>query len=750
MGTLSFALTFWVIWMRIVSGSHWSSLSDMFVRAWSSAGEYEVGVRSDDYFEDHQIAGTGRPTLEEAVDRAAVEDVSGSSLFSRLFSWDRSHCQEVISDSIGSDESGGETSDMGKFATLRTTEVNTIPWTPMTRRSYLHQIPSLESGGTTEKSLLTTFTPVSIDQDQFSRRSILPSAVNNHALRGHDKTAIVKSKFGQILGNVNGNHRSFLGIPYAVPPVGPNRWRAAKMLTKFMEGGVLDARKFGSHCMQLNTWESSYFRELMVGLKTEPSEDCLTLNIYTPTKARLAKIGSKLPVMVFIHGGQYTTGGTSANIYDATNFVERNDVVVVSMNYRISIWGFLAGLELAEDSSAVGNYAMTDVIAALQWVKRFIRSFGGDSDNVTLAGHSAGANMVNYLVIALGQPAYVDHGLIHRAVLFSGAVGTGLVRDMIRVETDVTLQPLFDRLAHAVGCGDVADRVACLRQTRSEDLAKVGVEYDWAYHWSPVVGIADGLVPGEPMDLMRDGSFLPVPILVTDTLDDGTIFSVGEPTVTYDDYIALIQKYFGPDASHAIAEYYGRECNLDGTPFFQAASKVLRDALITCPLDQFGGLAALKSPAPVYYFRFYKPLSVAWLVSALPGIPDYGVFHGTELILLFQGLSSLTIGQAHAINHVQRRIVSFMTGGKPDDPKYPDENPALRMKAPLDMDKICYQWDKWPLNPQFLENKMGLGSVSQSDLSSALFPDTRSEFTTGQSSSLFAKSIVKTDGQSLK
>jgi carboxylesterase type B len=203
------------------------------------------------------------------------------------------------------------------------------------------------------------------------------------------------------------------------------------------------------------------------------------------------------------------------------------------------------------------------------------------------------------------------------------------------------------------------------------------------------------------------GNILPVPILVTDCLDDGTIFSVGEPTITHDDYIALIRKYFGTAAAPAIGDYYGPTPSCDGTPYFEASSFLLRDALITCPLDAFGGLAAAsEANNEVFYFRFNTPLRLAWLIGSLPYVPDYGVFHGTELILLFQGLSSLTIGQAHEVNHTQRRIMEWMKGKRPDDPKYPKENPSKQITKPLQIDKICNLWSKWPLSPEFLEAKM--------------------------------------------
>lgn len=468
---------------------------------------------------------------------------------------------------------------------------------------------------------------------------------------------------------------------------------------------VFNAKSYGNHCMQLNIWESDYFRNLLVGLSTRPSEDCLNLNIYTPTKERLARMPqgrkTKLPVMVFVHGGMFTTGGSSAAVYDPRLLVDRHDVVVVTLNYRLSIWGFLASRELEADDSGVGNYGLTDVLSALEWVHQYIAYFGGDATNVSLAGHSAGSTMVNHVLLTLNGPEYRERDLIHRVIMFSGSFRTGQTRDMLEAEEDVTIQPLFDTIVAATACSAAKDRLACLRAVPATELGNIGVQHQWAYHWGPVI---DGhYIADTPMDMVRAGDFLQVPIFVTDCIDDGTIFSVAEPTVTFNDFFNLVSKFFGTENAGEIVKYYGAQLNLDGTPYFAAASDVFRDAFFTCAADEFAGTAAYVNPAlPVYYHRFSTPLSLAWLVGSLPGVPDYGVFHGTELVLLFQGMAGLTIGQSHAVNTVQRRIVNFMRGGVPNDPKYPLDEPARIVRKPLDLNKMCYQWNQWPTSRQFL------------------------------------------------
>jgi len=565
----------------------------------------------------------------------------------------------------------------GQFTTLTNDEGSTFPWTPT----------------------LDRFNPLSSE--------VGPSdSIDFHSLSLFVGKEELKTGFGSVLGNVYSSYRTFLGIPYGEAPIGELRWMKARPY-EYTSGKVFDARKHGKHCIQLDTWKSSYFRDLMLGLDTKPSEDCLNLNVYTPSKDRLRKLPggkqNKVPVLVFIHGGMFTTGGTAANIYNPSEFVERNDVVVVTMNYRMSIWGFLASKELAEESPEVGNYGLTDVILALQWVKKYIHAFGGDPNNVTVAGHSAGSIMVNYLLFTLGTETYKRQGLIHRAIMFSGSYNTGMIRNLDEARNDVTMQGVFDRLVELVGCGEARDKVECLRDVSAESLQSVGVANDWAYHWGPVI---DGqYIRAHPKTLAERGLALNIPILITDCIDDGTVFSADEPTATYVDYLNVIKKYFGTEAVAEVAPLYKPNTSgTDGTPYFEPSSMLLRDALISCPADEFGGLLGSRG-FEVHYLRFKKPLSLAWLFTTLPGVPDYGVFHGTELLFLFQGIPQLTVAQSATINNTQRRIANFMKGGLPDDPVRPKKNPSRLLTGQLQIDPICRAWEAWPLSKEFIEDK---------------------------------------------
>src|SRR6202453_986025 len=223
-----------------------------------------------------------------------------------------------------------------------------------------------------------------------------------------DNLLVVKTEHGKVQGKMSadGQARDFLGIPYAAPPVGPLRWKPPQPAAKWQ--GVRQASSFGSRCYQQERFDDMVFRD------PGESEDCLTLNVWTPA----AKPKGKLPVMVWIFGGGFAGGGTSEPRQDGEHLT-RKRVVVVTMNYRLGIFGFFATHELASEDPhhAAGNYGLMDELAAMQWVRRNIKAFGGDPDNVTIFGESAGSFSVS---AQMASP--LAKGLFQKAIGESGAV----------------------------------------------------------------------------------------------------------------------------------------------------------------------------------------------------------------------------------------------------------------------------------------------------------------------------------------
>ena len=205
---------------------------------------------------------------------------------------------------------------------------------------------------------------------------------------------------------------AYKGVPYAEPPVGDLRWRPPQPVAKWKH--ILFARDFGPHCIQSGGYADMVFHD------PGPSEDCLTLNVWAPvpTTAKPApKHPAPLPVMVWIYGGGFTTGGTSEN-RQTGEFLAHRGVIVVSMNYRLGVFGFFAHPELAAESfnNASGNYGLMDQTAAIAWVRRNIAAFGGDPANITLFGESAGSFSVS---AQIASP--IAKGLISKAIGESGA-----------------------------------------------------------------------------------------------------------------------------------------------------------------------------------------------------------------------------------------------------------------------------------------------------------------------------------------
>ncbi|HUB51515.1 MAG TPA: carboxylesterase family protein [Terracidiphilus sp.] len=199
----------------------------------------------------------------------------------------------------------------------------------------------------------------------------------------------VKTAQGKVTGKTinNGQVRAFLGLPYAAPPIGELRWKAPQPPAKW--SGKRDATKFGAHCVQGHVFDDMVFQD------SGENEDCLFLNVYVPATADKH---SKLPVMFWIHGGGYS-GGASDEPRHNGDFLPLKGVALVTINYRLGVFGFLATTDLAKEANGTaGNYGLMDMVAALQWVRDNIARFGGDPGNVTIFGESAGSIAVSTLM----------------------------------------------------------------------------------------------------------------------------------------------------------------------------------------------------------------------------------------------------------------------------------------------------------------------------------------------------------------
>jgi para-nitrobenzyl esterase len=317
---------------------------------------------------------------------------------------------------------------------------------------------------------------------------------------------VVKTVEGPVRGKlINSDKvRAFQGIPYAAPPVGRLRWQAPQPVTSW--SAEFDATHYGHHCAQNHVFDDMVFQD-STGSNDPGSEDCLTLNVYTPAHAT-AKSG--LPVMFWIHGGGYV-GGASSEPRHNGDFLPLKGVVLITINYRLGVFGFLALPELAnEQGGSSGNYGLMDMVAALQWVKRNVAAFGGDPGRVTIFGESAGSFAVSTLMAAPSA-----RGLFHRAIGESGGA--------LNLGTFETLQSAGNR--DAAWAGETgAKNLAGLRALSTAKLLAAAGKKD-SVHFSPVI---DGKFLSESvLDTYNAGKQAKVPLLAGFNRDEGSFFATG-------------------------------------------------------------------------------------------------------------------------------------------------------------------------------------------------------------------------------
>jgi para-nitrobenzyl esterase len=249
----------------------------------------------------------------------------------------------------------------------------------------------------------------------------------------------VKTADGKVQGKTinDGKVKAFLGLPYAAPPVGDLRWKAPEPVAKWK--GERDGTTFGPHCAQGRVFDDMVFQD------AKPSEDCLFLNVYASSNSTDK---SKLPVMFWIHGGGYA-GGASSEPRHNGDFLPLKGVVLVTINYRLGVFGFLATSDLAKEANGTaGNYGLLDMVAALEWTKKNIKKFGGDPDNVTIFGESAGSFAVSTL---MASP--MARGLFHKAIGESG----GAFSDALALDPLPTREKVDDDWVASLGVKSLAE-----------------------------------------------------------------------------------------------------------------------------------------------------------------------------------------------------------------------------------------------------------------------------------------------------
>ncbi len=447
---------------------------------------------------------------------------------------------------------------------------------------------------------------------------------------------------GAVWGSVSPTMRTFFGIPFARPTSGALRFHAPVPVAPWP--GVRFALWHSTPCAQSLP---------VVGTLLPSGEDCLGVDVYTPP----AGVSHNLPVMVFVYGGGYVIG--SNNGYDPTPLVNSGKAIVVTLNYRVGPFGFLAlpGLDGESPGRTSGDYGLMDQQAGLRWVHANIAAFGGNPSNVTIFGESAGGNSVCQQV---ASPLAV--GLFERAISESGSCSGTTMQET----TEATMVQRSEAYAARVGCPDVSTMVDCLRSLPASTLLKdPSVQFgSGPVAWEPTI---DGYVePRSLDDAWRSGAYSHVPMLLGNNLNEGRLF-VGlqevpsRSAVTPAQYQASLQE-FGSSASSVLAEYPIAAYSAADL----AESAVVTDSAFACPAV-FTAREATATGQPVWTYEFADPNPP---YSGLDPFMALGDYHASELFYLFNSVNLIpaptrTAAQSAVSAQMVNAWTNFASTGQP-------------------------------------------------------------------------------------
>lgn len=388
---------------------------------------------------------------------------------------------------------------------------------------------------------------------------------------------------GALQGAVEYNMNVFKGIPYAAPPVGDLRWRPPQPAASWV--GMRDASQFGDSCPQ------PYVKNLSTGLQLPGNEDCLKLNVFAPKNP-----GKDLPVMVWIHGGGLLVDGAKDAQFTPINLV-KNGVIVVTFDYRLGTLGFFASKELIAEAKAkgepVGNYGTMDQIAVLKWVKRNIAAFGGNPDNVTIFGESAGGRSVTWLMVSEAA-----RGWFHRAIAESAQQSPirGLTEKRLGMAPGAEIGSKF---MSSLGVKSLKE----LRSLPVQKLVLTGADFEKGEFGSSMI---DGqIIKGDPVPLFAAGQQAKVPFMIGTNSWDSSFLVPAQPTM------AGLAKMLREDPK-ILTQLYGNvrdKCiapsDAMGDMLYRGSTKFLADSM--------NGIA----PGYAYYFDYLTKN----IRQAYPGVP---------------------------------------------------------------------------------------------------------------------------------
>ncbi|KAI0642945.1 carotenoid ester lipase precursor [Trametes meyenii] len=479
---------------------------------------------------------------------------------------------------------------------------------------------------------------------------------------------------GTFVGTIDGTTNKFLGIPFAKAPVGDLRFNLPVAVDPYT--GTHTVTAFGPSCPQqaidfdlpseLAEDAVNFIVNSIFQLVFPAQEDCLSINVMVPAGT---KPNAKLPVVAWIFGGGFELG--SPSMYDGGSIVSRSiklgePVIYVSMNYRVSAYGFLASKEVKE--AGVGNLGLQDQRLALQWIQKYISAFGGDPTKVTIWGESAGAISVALHLITNGGDT---QGLFRGAFMQSGSPIP--VGDIAHGQAD------YDKIVSETGCSGSADTLSCLRQVPFDTLKKavdaspgIFAPQSLRLAWLPRV---DGtFLTDTPQNLVQKGSVANVPFVSGDCDDEGTLFSLSTLNVTSEsDLRSYIKSNYLPEATSSdldqLLKLYPQDIT-SGSPF--------NTGIFNALTPQFKRLAAMQGDlvfqAPRRFLlqnRDGKQPIWSFLNKRLKGLPVLGAAHATDILNVYAGgdMADYLINFVNNLDPNGKSLLSW--------PKYSKASPKL-------------------------------------------------------------------------
>jgi para-nitrobenzyl esterase len=495
--------------------------------------------------------------------------------------------------------------------------------------------------------------------------SVLPASLSA-ATADPNTATIVQTASGTIRGAVDQGVVSFKGIPYAAPPVGERRWALPSPAAKWQ--GVLDATQYRNGCPQVARYgltEAGY------------NEDCLFLNVTVPLDGKPA--GTRRPVFVWIYGGAFV-GGSSA-LYPLKDLALAGDAVVVSFNYRLGVFGFMAHPGFGKESNGV--YGLEDQREALRWVKKNIAAFGGDANNVTIAGESAGAASACMHLIAPKETA----GLFQKAIMQSAGCTQHL-------RTTEEAGSVGIKVAKVVGCPVGAGALDCMRKRPVKMLVEAAAQVAGSDVMAYAPSIGTPVIPMQGLEAMQTGQFVHVPIINGGNKKELLLYvaydvEAGKP-VTPENYAAHLKAVYGSNAQQVEARY--PLSKYDSAPV--ALGTAMSDFT---PINGLNNCLFLQTArysstyAPAYEYGFEDKAAPPPIAKA----PDFpmGAVHSAELPYQFRNFSNTTKVDAPDLAPASAALgkqmvqlwMSFASTGKPTAegvppwPAYHDATDVLRL-----------------------------------------------------------------------